>query len=209
MGDEMDQLLALSSSRSKVVHAAAATPFKLESFVRGQAGREGVEEFIARTFRETYGAEITHFSDVLLGCRDSAGNWVAALGYTTAGERPIFLEQYLDQPIELALAGHVSAAVARREIVEVGNLASVHAGAARKLIIEATYHLYSIGLRWVTFTATASLLNSFSRLRLRPQVLARADPTRLSDGGKSWGSYYLTQPQVMFGDIHYGHSQIS
>ena len=65
------------------------------------------------------------------------------------------------------------------------------------------------GAVMVVFTATASLLNSFSRLRLQPHVLAPADPARLPDRGRHWGRYYDTQPKVMFGDIHYGYTQLA
>ena len=97
----------------------------------------------------------------------------------------------------------------RGSIVEVGNLAARHPGAARALIVSTTRLLNGLGLRWVVFTATASLLNSFSRLRLQPHVLAAADPARLPDGGQRWGSYYDTLPKVMCGDIHYGFNQLS
>jgi hypothetical protein len=179
--------------------------FQTEQFQRGQPGREELEAFIAATFRKTYGAEVRHFCDVLLGCRDSHGQWIAALGYTLASANSTFLEQYLDEPVESALAAKLNKHVDRREIVEVGNLASTHAGAARALIVSTTRLLHDLGLRWVAFTATVSLLNSFTRLRLQPQVLASADPMRLPDCGNHWGSYYDTQPKVMFGDIRYGY----
>nr|WP_315392940.1 thermostable hemolysin [uncultured Duganella sp.] len=184
-------------------------PFAIERFGPGQPGRRELEAFIAASFLASYGAEVSHFCDVLLGCRDGDGRWIAALGYTLAADGPVFLEQYLDAPIETALGGRAGAAVARADIVEVGNLASTHPGAARALIVSTTRHLHGLGLRWVAFTATVSLLNSFSRLRLQPQVLAAADPARLADAGRRWGSYYDTQPKVMFGDIRYGYAQLT
>lgn len=180
-------------------------PFQIEQLLRGQPGREKLEAFIAATFRKNYGADVRHFCDVLLGCRDQQGQWIAALGYTLAVDSPTFLERYLDAPLEVALSARLGSTVVRRDIVEVGNLASSHAGAARALIVSTTRLLHSLGLRWVAFTATVSLLNSFTRLRLQPQVLANADPVRLPGGGRDWGSYYDTQPKVMFGDIRYGY----
>ena len=183
--------------------------FAVERYGPGQDGRRELEAFIAASFRDAYGAEVSHFCDVLLGCRDGDGRWVAALGYTLAADGPVFLEQYLDAPIEAALGGRTGAPVARADIVEVGNLASSHPGAARALIVSTTRHLHAQGLHWVAFTATVSLLNSFTRLRLQPQVLAVADPARLADAGRRWGSYYDTQPKVMFGDIRYGYAQLT
>lgn len=181
----------------------------LECYERGDPGRAQLEAFIAATFLENYGARIAHFSDTLVGCRDADGAWTAALGFSLAGAHPLFLEHYLDGPIEAEVGARLGRPVARAEIVEVGNLAALRPGAARALIVGTTGLLHGLGLGVVAFTATTSLLNSFSRLQLRPQVLAPADPARLPDGGSQWGSYYDTHPQVMFGDIQYGYSELA
>jgi hypothetical protein len=52
-------------------------------------------------------------------------------------------------------------------------------------------------------------LNSFKRLGIKLFQLAEADPSRLEDGGKNWGTYYNTQPQVMFGDIASGYEKLA
>lgn len=172
-------------------------------------GRASLQAFIAAAFLDTYNAEVSHFCNTLIGCRDADGRWIAALGFSLAGDGPTFLEQYLDAPLEQEIGTRSRQAVRRQHIVEVGNLAASHAGAARALIVSMTRFLHSQGLHWVAFTATASLLNSFTRLRLKPGVLAQADPGRLPDAGKSWGTYYSTNPQVMFGDIRYGYAQLA
>jgi hypothetical protein len=171
--------------------------------------RASIEQFIAQSFFHTYGATLKHYCTTLLGCRDASGNWIAALGYSLAQAGPVFLEHYLDAPLEQAISARAGCAVERSTIVEVGNLAAAHPGAARALIVGMTRLLHAQGLHWVAFTATASLLNSFARLRLRPGVLAQADPDRLPDAGRDWGTYYNSQPQVMFGDIRYGYAQLS
>ncbi|MGX9219780.1 thermostable hemolysin [Massilia varians] len=181
----------------------------LACYERGDPGRAQLEAFIAAAFLKNYGAHIAHFSDTLVGCRDAEGAWTAALGYSLAGPHPLFLEHYLDGPIEAEIGARLGRPVARTDIVEVGNLAALHPGAARALIVGTTSLLHGLGLRVVAFTATTSLLNSFSRLQLRPQVLACADPARLPDGGSQWGRYYDTHPQVMFGDIQYGYSELA
>jgi hypothetical protein len=188
---------------------ARASGGRLEHFGPNDPGRAAIEAFIADAFLKTYGARINHFCDTLVGCRDEAGNWSAALGYSLAQDAPLFLEHYLDGPLEVELGVRLGQPVTRAQVVEVGNLAAVHAGAARELIVRTTHFLYEMGLQLVAFTATLSLLNSFGRLRLRPQLLAPADPSRLPGGGRHWGSYYDTQPQVMFGDIRYGHEQLA
>ena len=99
--------------------------------------------------------------------------------------------------------------VAREQIVEVGNLAATHPGVARALIVRTTDLLYHMGLHLVAFTATTSLLNSFGRLRLQPRILTQADPSRLPSAERLWGTYYDTQPQVMFGDIRDGYEKLA
>ncbi len=163
--------------------------------------RQGLQAFITETFLKSYSADIHHFCDVLIGCRGKDGQWLAALGYTPLDSRRGFLEQYLDSPIEQEIASRLHRPASRADMVEVGNLAATHAGAARALIVGMTRHLHERRYRWVTFTATAALLNSFLRLRLNPVALAEADPQRLPDRAKAWGSYYDSKPQVMFGEI--------
>ncbi|MDH4172762.1 MAG: thermostable hemolysin, partial [Betaproteobacteria bacterium] len=90
--------------------------------------RRAFEAFIAERFCRAYGARLTHFLPHLLGVMDGLARWQAAAGYAAAGAQALFLEQYLDRPIEQALGAAVGRPLARGSIVEVGNLAAVSAG---------------------------------------------------------------------------------
>lgn len=184
-------------------------PYQMEWVGPQHPARASLQDFIAGTFSRMHGAEVRQFCHTLVGCRGRDGEWIAALGFTLARDGKTFLEQYLDAPLESEIASRTGLPLNRDHIVEVGNLAASHAGAARELIVCMTRYLHQIGMVWVAFTATRALLNSFTRLRLKPVVLAQADPLRLPDGGKSWGNYYDTQPQVMFGDIRSGYAQLA
>jgi hypothetical protein len=177
---------------------------RLEPIHRTHPHRDSCEDFIAARFQRAYGARVAHFSPYLLGIRDALARWRAASGYTPADGRTLFLEQYLDSPIEVAVARCRGRPVARESIVEVGNLAAVSAGMARTLIPLLARHLHRLGYEWVVFTATRELRNTFARLGLNPLGLAAADPTRLADGGANWGSYYANDPIVMAGKIGHG-----
>ncbi|PAU54667.1 thermostable hemolysin [Pseudomonas sp. PIC25] len=167
-----------------------------------------LEAFIRERFAEHYGARVRHFMPCLLGLESADGAVRGAVGLRAAGEAPLFLERYLDRPIEQVIAGYSGQPIARRDIVEVGNLAALGAGAARLLIVALTDLLVACGFRWVTFTGTPALLNSFQRLELSPLSLGPADPVCLGAEQADWGSYYANHPQVMAGEILGGHQRL-
>jgi hypothetical protein len=194
-------LLAQTDQRLAARRPARAL---LEPVHRAHPARAAFEDFIAARFGRAYGARVTHFLPHLLGIRDGLDHWQAAAGYAAAGVQPLFLEQYLDQPIERAISTALGRPIARAGIVEVGNLAAISAGMGRAIIPQLARHLHRLGYIWVVFTATRALRNSFHRLGLRPLALTRADPARLPDGGASWGTYYDQDPVVMAGKIALG-----
>ena len=144
----------------------------------------------------------------LLGLHGDNGEVQGAVGLRSAQRRPLFLERYLDEPIELAVARRSGRPVPREEIVEVGNLAAFGSASARLLIVALTDLLVAQGFRWVVFTGTPTLLNSFQRLALEPLALAPADPARMGEELADWGSYYASRPQLMAGEILPGHQRL-
>ncbi len=184
--------------------AAGAGLPALEVVGCGHPERASLERFIASCFLRGYGAVITHFADTLLGLRGADGEWLAALGYSLPAHRETFIEQYLDAPLERAVAEALGERVERATVAEVGNMAATSPGMGRLLIALATRHLHETGFEFVVFTATRALSNSFSRLGLRPFPVAPADPARLRDGDGNWGSYYHHNPVVMAGRIANG-----
>lgn len=184
-------------------------PLSLYLTDTASARRPDLEAFIRERFAELHGARVRHFMPCLLGLEDGDGQLLGAVGLRCAGSGPLFLERYLAQPAESVIATqHGKAAPDRQQIVEVGNLAAKSPGAARLLIVALTDLLVALGFRWVTFTGTAALLNSFQRLGLSPLPLGPADPQCVGDELTDWGSYYDNQPQVMAGDIYAGHQRL-
>jgi hypothetical protein len=190
--------------RSRSASAARSSQPKLEPVHLLHPGRSACEGFIAACFQRAHGARIGHYSPHLLGVRDALGRWRAASGYTPADGRRLFLEQYLDAPVEEVLARHRGRPVDRHGIVEVGNLAAASTGMARVLIPLLAGHLERLGYEWVVFTATRELRNTFARLGLQPVALAPADPARLLARDVDWGRYYDNDPVVMAGRIRHG-----
>ena len=177
---------------------------KLEVLLPGALGRTGLQRFIGETYARIHGARIEHFARHLIGIRGRDAQWAAGVGYTVANEQALFLEQYLDRPIESEIARRCAQTVSRSRIVEVGNLAARSPGSARAIILRMAGLLHSLDLSWVVFTSTRTLLNSFARLELDPLPIAPADPQRLPDAGRNWGSYYATRPHIFAASIPAG-----
>jgi hypothetical protein len=174
---------------------------------RGAAERESLEHFIQTVFRQAYGAELHTFYPNLTAFT-SAGQIRGVVGYRDGMMKPLFSEQYLDQPVEVVMANHLQQAIDRRHLVEVGNLALAGPGEARWVIAAMTQFLYAAGYRWVLFTAVRPLFNAFRRLGLKPVTIATPDPQRLPDQGRNWGSYYQAGPVVCVGDIEAGYQKL-
>jgi hypothetical protein len=188
--------------------------FQFEWIDRSHPNRASVESFIATVFARRYGAQVRYFSDVIIGSRDEEGRWIAAVGFSALSHHSAYLENYLDQPVEYLIAASVRSGqlfrrVSRWDIVEVGNLAAIRAGAASALILHMTRYLYRRHFQWVVLTATKELSNSFSRLGYQPTVITAADPNRLEGCGKSWGTYYESHPEVVFVDIGASYAHIA
>lgn len=163
--------------------------------------RRRVERFLEREFRQTYDARIAEHYPTLMSVQDDEGTILGAVGFRFANDEDLFLEQYLDSPVESILTATCTDLPTRNDIVEVGNLASHGNGASIFLFTALTAYLAQQGKHYITVTATDFLHRYFTRLGVEPLVLGHADQTRLSDGGLSWGSYYQTQPRILAGKI--------
>jgi hypothetical protein len=169
--------------------------------VDAPAQRPALERFIAGCFREAYGAQVGHFCAHLLGLRDRAGAWQAAAGYTPAAAGALFLEHYLDQPVEVALSSAVGRRVPRERIVEVGNLASAARGFGGRFLPALRRHLVGLDYGWAVFTATREVRSILQHFAFDALALAPAAASRLPDGGAGWGTYYAHEPSEMAGAL--------
>ena len=141
----------------------------------------------------------------LFGLEGDNGSLHGAVGCRSAATQPLFLEHYLDEPIEDLIAARAGTTVERADVVEVGNLAARGAGLSRLLIVALTRLLAAEGVRWAGFTSTPALINSFRRLGIVLHGLAPADPRRLGvdrdQWRAEWGTYYDAGPQVMVAEV--------
>jgi hypothetical protein len=167
------------------------------------------EACIRDKFFAAYGAEVQEYLPLLLSMQ-CAGKISGVTGIAPAGQQRLFLEQYLEAPVEQALAPVLGAIPARNTIVEIGNLVASSNGASLAVFIVLGAALHRAGYRHLVFTATEKLRSKFQRLGLETTYLSPADPARLEAGGAdNWGSYYDHQPQVVVCNLDQAMSRIS
>ncbi|WP_210397777.1 thermostable hemolysin [Motiliproteus sediminis] len=167
--------------------------------VQSPENRAHVEAFIRDRFLHEHGAKPHHFAPHLVALTDTHNQIQACLGYQGAHEGELFLEQYLDQPVEALISRLEGAPVQRRAILEVGNLASRYSGCTRRVILSLARYFCEQQYQWLVITATPRVLNTFSKLGVGLELipLANARPERLGSHAADWGRYYDSQPQVV------------
>ncbi len=162
------------------------------------ACRAEVEGFIKTVFAQVYGANITQFMPDLVALRDSNGVLMAAFGLRSAAGEPLFLEQYIDIPIQQLLTEQLGRTITRNEITCIGNLAVANPRNAGVLIAHVIQHSLDIGIEWAVATAHHSLQNGLIKGGRDVYALSPADPARLTpEALKQWGSYYRHLPQIV------------
>ncbi|MCB1734684.1 MAG: thermostable hemolysin [Gammaproteobacteria bacterium] len=176
---------------------------------KGQ-NRHQVEAFIHDHFAQIHGADVRKYLPALMSLRSDDGNLLGALGLRAAAGETLYLEHYLDRPIEQVLAGAVGTSVSRDGVIEVGNLAVGAPGGGRWLITALTAFLHAADQQWAVFTCGPRLRNAFTRLGIDLADLGPARPDRLPDGEASlWGNYYDQGPHVMAARVVQSHAVLA
>lgn len=165
----------------------------------GHPRRNELERYVQQAFALKHAAQVRSFMPMLLALQGRAGRVCGVTGYRHAALEDLFLERYLDQPVQHAIAAASGANVQRAQVVEVGNLASLSCRAAVHLVALLPQHLLQQGQRWVVFTATQGVRHILQRFRAPLYELAPARAECVGGLGDDWGSYYRTDPRVMAG----------
>ena len=174
----------------------------------GEAGRADLETYVRSRVAAKHGAEVRTFMPTLVSFRDRLGELRGVAGIRGAEESRLYLEQYLDRPIEERLTASLlslpvdrggARAVRRDEIVEVGNLAGASCRAAVRMVAQLPVFLMSRRYSWIVFTATGALRQILGGFGAPLIELGRADPLHVAAAADSWGRYYETDPRVYAG----------
>lgn len=198
-GGDLEGELAFDSGTLRRVTTLQPTVIDISGHQAPERAR--VEAFIADIYRRSYGAQIKVTYPTLMSVRNEDGHILAAVGYRSAGEEPLFLEQYTKRPVEEIVSGLYSRSVGRGQIGEIGNLASEGRGASVFLFAAIASYLLRQGINFATVTGTKQLHDRFSTMGLNPHVVCGASREALAQQQGDWGSYYDTEPRVLAGSL--------
>ena len=176
-----------------------AAPFRIVTCGRTDAGRQEAEHFVQERFRRTHGASIHTFMPSLLVVADEAARILGVAGCRRASDERLYLERYIDRPIEELLATATGARIQRHQIVEIGNFACRDPRVARKFMSMLSPYLLGQEYSWITFTATISIRRILRHLGARCVDLGPANGACARGGADEWGRYYANDPRVMAG----------
>ena len=164
-------------------------------------GRHHVESYVAQRYQISFGARVDHCMPWLLSL-ECLGDLSGVAGMQIADENPLFLEQYLDVPVEQLMNQVPGKSVARNSIVEIGNLVAEKRGVSHLLFLLFTSVLLRAGYEHIVFTATRALRNNLTNVGFALEQLQKVDTTTLDPATiRQWGNYYRTDPMVVTGSL--------
>lgn len=186
-----------------IVRAAGLQPprrlLDVTAVGRQDADRAALEAYVRTAFNRSHDADVSTFMPTLLAFRDGAGSLRGVLGIRSAADAPLYLENYLDRPVEQAIVAAGYHPVERDEVIEVGNLAAGSCLAAVRMVAQMPVQLMNRGYSWIVFTATSTVHEILLGLGAPLVELGRADPLRVARQGDRWGRYYDNDPRVYAG----------
>lgn len=183
--------------------------WKLHLWQEDDPARARAEDFIRARFQDSYDADVRVFMPWLLGITNRDNAITAVIGFRPATTERLFLENYLDQSAEQSIRTATGVPARRKQIIEVGNLASTNSEAVRTLMIALVTLLDRMPeARWMMCTVGERLIRLLQRTRFFPLLLNQAEQERLSPQDGDWGSYYQNARQVVAGNVGYGMREL-
>jgi len=106
-GDEPGRTTRLPRRPGTIVRPAGRQPprrlLDVTAVGRDDPERAGLETYVRTAFNRSHDADVSTFMPTLLAFRDGAGSLRGVLGIRSAADAPLYLENYLDRPVEQAI----------------------------------------------------------------------------------------------------------
>lgn len=160
--------------------------------------------FAERRIRDGYGihfgASIDGFMPDMAIYRDRAGS-SGIIGFRRASSGALFLENYLDTPIEAQIFAATGVQVSRNRLAEIGQFVIDDRDSVASFFRDLVPFLIEQRFDWACFTGTNRIRELLAKVGFHGLELAAAtDQARLPPGDQ-WGSYYDNDPVVVVGKL--------
>jgi hypothetical protein len=168
--------------------------------------RPALESRVRSGFGTHFGACIAAFMPQLALYTHASGS-TGIIGFRRASDEALFLENYLDRPIEAQIAAVTGRPVDRGRIAEVGQFVVDDRDIAGAFFRDLVPFLVSQRFDWVCFTGTDRIRAILARVGLRGLPVATANPASVQPTGDQWGRYYEHDPVVVVGRLDDPHGR--
>jgi len=155
------------------------------------------QEFIAQAYHRVFRANLQSFYPSLIALHGESPLLCGAAGARYADGQELFLEQYLQSPVERLIEIGAREPIQRSSVVEIGSFSVRRPALTYPFIGMIGGWLQTYGVEWLVFSLTGSLRQLFTRAGVDLLDLGPAQASRLSDADNDWGSYYRHDPRVM------------
>jgi hypothetical protein len=160
-------------------------------------------DMIRTQYQQHFSCQLQHSLPYSLSQLDHEQHQIlACTGYQPASEGALFLEQYLDEPVDDCLQRRTNEYVSREQIVEIGGFAVGHQRHALPFMLLLAPRLAELGFKTVVCTVTRPMQRCLRTLGIVSTLVADADPARVDTRNNAWGTYYDFKPVVLAGDIN-------
>ena len=176
----------------------------MNAFGKSDRGRQAVEQQIQNAYETNFGARVSHFMPTLVSAGIVSTPPHLSFGLCCAADQTLFLENYLQAPVEQVLSSAVRSQISRKCIAEIGNLTFDHTENLQQDLMSIASYCQQQGYRYVVCTATRALRLLFLRAGMKPVLLGQASQTNAPKDGSHWGDYYETTPQIIGGNVLLG-----
>ena len=167
---------------------------------RGSSLRSSLEARVRTGFGHHFNACIEGFMPELAVYEHATGA-SGVIGFRNAADESLFLENYLDLPVETVVHLVSGEVVDRGSVVEVGQFVVDERDIVADFFRELVPFLVSQGFEWVCFTGTNRIRALLARIGFAGFPVTLADEERLGESRDEWGSYYEQEPVVIVGKL--------
>ena len=142
---------------------------EFKTYTQQDRGRVAVEQYIAESYAQHFSASLMSLMPILV-CANRPGQAAHLFfGIRSAGKQSLYLENYLNEPVEQALMGAVQAKfdsrpIDRNAILEIGNMVISDTSSIQDDLTSIALFCHEMGYQHVVCTATRMLRLIFLKI---------------------------------------------